>query len=496
MNIYRSTNNIAIIGFEYDITVPAFSQVLQRLSEEGNHLSPVIWSARDGIKKDVLNYFPNCEFLDHADGWHGLCPNLPVSEVEEMPPISELEIKHFSYTHSRLTFFRDPVKWTDKDVLFYQHIFNVSCALLKKHNVSIIFFVKMPHDLLDLGLYFAAKRLGVKFLYTDGPFFGDYVFPNIDKTANFGIGSFPLSDDAKAKFKLAMRKRNLSYNLEPPAYMIGGALDYLPKIPVPTHAFFRKKISRQIFEKTGSIFTRKVLDRLLSLNIRIISACHKKLVRLIYVKNNLNVSKKKYILVLLQYHPEQTTSASAKDTPFEEERVTLIAKQFPDANIVVREHPTNLKSDDFIQYRTFRSLRRMMKNKNVQYVFPGERLDYRNILQNALCAVATSGTVAFESIQLGVPCVHFSNSFAQGFPGVLCAENVDELSIDKISEMRSELSNLSNEALVLKCGDAMTVRPMKKGFLTGYHVDKYSQDEFIENAAEIIYTALSYKLNT
>ena len=491
-----TNRNIAVIGFEYGITVPAFSQVLQRLAEEGEQLSPVIWSARDGVKQDVLNYFPKCEFLDHADGWHGSCPNLPISEVEEMPPISELEIKHFSYTHSRLTFFRDPVKWTGKDVFFYQHIFNVCCTLLKKYKISLIFFVKMPHSLLDLGLYFAAKRLGVKFLYTDGPFFGDYVFPNIDKTANFGIGGFPLSDDAKAKLQLALRKRNLSYNLEPPAYTIKKALGYLPKIPEPTHVFFGKKISRQIFEKTGSIFAMRVLDRLLSLNIRIISACYKKLVQLIYVKNNLDVSKKKYILVLLQYHPEQTTSASAKDTPFEDERVELIAKQFPDTSIIVREHPSNIKSDNFIQYRSFRALYRMIKNKNVQYIFPGERLEYRDILQNALCAVATSGTVAFESIQLGVPCIHFCDSFAHGFPGVLCAENINELSIDRISEMRNELSNLSNEELVLKCSEAFTIRPMRKGFLTGYHEDKYSQKQFIENATEIIYTALSYKLNT
>jgi hypothetical protein len=488
-------NNIAIIGFEYDITVPAFSQVLQRLSKEGNHLSPVIWSARDGIRKNVLNYFPKCEFLDHAEGWHGLCDRVPASEVEAMRSISEIEIKHFSYTHSRITFFRDPGRWTDKDILFYQHIFNVSCALLKKHNVSLMFFVKIPHTLLDLGLYFAAQRLGVKFLYTDGPFFGDYVFPNIDKTAKFSIGSFPLGDDAQAKFKLAMRKRNLSYNLEPPAYTKKETLDYLPKTPESNLPFFTYKIIRNIYGRTKNMFVCKVLERLLYVNARFFSACSKALVRLMYVKKKIKVSNNKYILVLLQYHPEQTTSASAKDTPFEEERVALIAKQFPDTNIVVREHPTNLKSGNFVQYRSFRALRRMMKNTNVQYMFPGERSEYREILQNALCTIATSGTVAFESIQLGVPCIHFSDSFAQGYPGVLCAEKVTDISNEKLSEMREELSNLSNEELVLKCSEAMTVRPMKKGFLTGYHEDKYSQDQFIESATEIIYTALSYKLN-
>jgi hypothetical protein len=495
MAVNRDMNNIAIIGFEYDITVPAFSQVLQRLNEEGNHLSPVIWSARDGIKKDVLNYFPKCEFLDHAEGWHGLCDNVPDFEVEAMPSISEIEIKHFSYTHSRITFFRDPGKWTDKDVLFYQHIFNVSCALLKKYNVSLMFFAKMPHTLLDMGLYFAAKRLGVKFLYTDGPFFGDYVFPNIDKTAKFGIGSFPLSDDAKAKFKLAMRKRNLSYSLEPPAYTKKETLDYLPETPESTHPFFTRKFIKTIYERTGNLFISNVLDRLLYVSTRIIAAYSKALARLIYVKNNIVKSDKKYILVLLQYHPEQTTSASAKDTPFEEERVALIAKKFPNTNIIVREHPSNLKGVGFVQYRSFRALRQMMKYENVQYLFPGERSEYLDILQNALCVVATSGTVAFESIQLGVPCIHFSDSFAQGFPGVLCANLVAEISLNQISEMRDELSALSNEELVLKCGEAFTVRPLKRGFLTGYHEGKYTQKQFVDNATEIIYTSLAYKLN-
>ena len=495
MKIYRSKNNVAIIGFEYDITVPAFSQAIQRLAEEGDQISPVIWSARDGIKKDVLDFFPQCEFIDHAEGCHGLLDKVLASEVGVMPSISEIEIKHFSYTHSRLTFFRDPGKWTDKDILFYQHIFNVSCELLKKHNVSLMFFVKMPHSLLDLGLYFAAQRLGVKFLYTDGPFFGDFVFPNLNKKSKFSIGSFPLSNDAKAKFKIAMEKRNLSYSLDPPAYTKKGTLGYLPKTPVSTHTFFTKTISRKAYDGTGSVFISKVLDRCFYVSTRIISAIYKEFVQLIYVKSDINTSGKKYLLVLLQYHPEQTTSASAKDTPFENERVSLLAKQFPDINIMVREHPSNLKSANFLQYRSFRALRRMMKNKNVQYVFPSQRSEYRSTLQNALCAIATSGTVAFESIQLGVPCIHFSDSFAQGFPGVLCAEKVTDISSEKISEMREELSNLSNEELVLKCGQAMTVRPMKRGFLCGYHEDRYSQEEYINNASEIIYTALAYKLN-
>lgn len=496
MNVYNSTHNLAVIGFEYDITVPAFSKALKRLSKEGNNLSPVIWSARDGIKQDVLYHFPKCEFLDGIDCWHGLCPSVAVSEVEEMPPISELEIKHFSYTHSRLTFFRDPGKWTDKEILFYQYIFNVSCALLKKYNVTIMFFVKMPHSLLDLGLYFAAKFQGVIFLYTDGPFFGDYVFPNVEEKEKFSIRSFPFENGATNELKLAMAKRNLNYNLVRPAYMENNVLGYLPDTPLSLNYFSTFQIIRKIYKTTNNKWMSVYFEHFLSTNARLISACYRIFVKSKYVKTKLEKGESKYILVLLQFHPEQTTSASAKDTPFEDERIALIAKQFPDTNIIVREHPSNLKSGNFIQYRSLRALYRITKNKNVQYIFPGDRLEYRGILENALCVVSTSSTVAFESIQLGVPCVHFSNSFAKGFPGVLCANQVTDVTLGKISEMREELSNLSNEELVLKCGQAMTVRPMKKGFLCGYHENRYSQEEYINNASEIIYTALAYKLGT
>jgi hypothetical protein len=51
----RAMHNISITEFWYYITVPVFSQVLQRLSEEGNHLSAGIWSViRTQFKVNAL----------------------------------------------------------------------------------------------------------------------------------------------------------------------------------------------------------------------------------------------------------------------------------------------------------------------------------------------------------------------------------------------------------------------------------------------------------
>ena len=76
--------------------------------------------------------------------------------------------------------------------------------------------------------------------------------------------------------------------------------------------------------------------------------------------------KNKYILVLLQWQPEQTTSVSARDTPFEEERILELARRFPDYQIIAREHPsTSHTHTNFFQYRSrlfFQRLKKILRS--------------------------------------------------------------------------------------------------------------------------------------
>jgi len=162
---------------------------------------------------------------------------------------------------------------------------------------------------------------------------------------------------------------------------------------------------------------------------------------------------------------------------------------------LVREHPGNIRRTEINQYRSIRALRELSKLKNVRYLFPDSREKYLQILEKALFTVSTSGTVALESIQLGVPSIHFSNSFAKGFPGIVVVSSVDEIDIEDITLEKNNLNNMSLNDLIDGCLNAMTERPMEEGFITGYHNKVYTSNEYLTGASNIIFSCLNYALS-
>ena len=132
----------------------------------------------------------------------------------------------------------------------------------------------------------------------------------------------------------------------------------------------------------------------------------------------------------------------------------------------------------------------MLHPRNVYYLWPGDRLSYKELIENAFFTISTSSTVAIESILLRTPTVHFSNSFASGFPGVLIATNVECITQPLIDKMQNQLDKLTDEELVEQSYQSYSRHDLTQGFINGYHELRYSGEQLITSASNVIFSSL------
>ena len=115
----------------------------------------------------------------------------------------------------------------------------------------------------------------------------------------------------------------------------------MPSVAPSEKPFFRTRLGYVFYKKLKIKIVSALIERVLFKSAEILSDVYRVYILRSYLsKEKFKSSDGKYILVLLQFHPEMTTCPAAMDTPFEEERIVALAKQFPDHKIVVREHPS------------------------------------------------------------------------------------------------------------------------------------------------------------
>ncbi len=483
--------SVAFIGFEFGHHVPAAKIAIENLSAKGITCEVKIWSGVEGIKTNVESEFEKCKFFDSHLGWLGIFPDCKSEKsFDHMVSLTDLEIKHLSYTFSRTTFFRNPRNIKKKNINLFKYLVGKCIYELKKAGISHIFFVELPHSLADLAFYYAAQRLDIPIVYKEGPFFGgDYVNPVFEGKRSYS--SSKNKEKISETIISSIKNRDLNRSLVMPTYMTAD-LSYMPTVAPSSVPFYRSQVGYFLFRLLKIKLLATYVERILTRLSGGVSACQRFYLSKQYSSYIELNADEKYILVLLQYHPELTTSPSAMDSPFEEERVIQLAKNFPNHKIIVREHPSNLKKTAhlFPQYRNLMLIRKMTRVKNVFYILPSDRSQYKKLIEQSFFTISTSGTVAIESILLRRPSIHLHNSFATGFPGVHIADSVESISEKLIMSLQRELDNLSDEGVIQSLHDTITQRCMVRGFLSGYHELKYSMEDFIIDASDVMFFSL------
>lgn len=486
-----------MIGFEYSHIPCSLYDALEELAiKDRLEFNPVLWTARSDIQQQIKIKFKNCEFLDETpfnNENNFLIQNKQYTTIN----LSPLEIKHFSYTLSRRHFFRNPENFTSENIKFFQKLLWFALKKLDTTKIDALIFADVPHSLLDLAFYFAAKRKKVFYVFRDGPYIGDFNGPLFE--IQNPVYSSIIKSKSKAKiFRSELKKELLSRS--PMNY--GMPINYqtrlqvkLPNIEVGNRHFFTFKCIQSIYETFNSLNIALFFQKLLLFFISGLNGIFILLLKFSALLFSIGKKplKKGFLLVLLQYHPERTTSAAALDTPFEMERVTRLAQKFPNLQIIVREHPMNIKKANLsaLRYRPLGSLIRTCLNKNVIYQIPKRNASNAQLFKNSLAVISTSGTHALESIQVNTPSIHLSFSFAQFLPGVIILNDVSELETARIHEERTKLRSLSKKMLFEEIYKGLTLHPKSEGFITGIHYKNYTNDEYINSGKEIFIDILS-----
>jgi len=469
----RKSYNLAVIGFEHSHHLPAFHQALARLRDNHRFLTPRIWSAPTGLKQGIIDLFLDCTFIDSWDMWHGVLYRYICDTNYKYPnfKLSKLELKHLSYTKSRLFLFRDPVFITSCDIKYFSNLCCSAIKILDDHAVDIAFFSKIPHSLGELAFYYASKYLGIKYLWTDHPYFmGDYVKTVLpyeqsscppELIANFKV------DDLSSSIHNTFLSRDLNLTLNPPDYMTN-SLDYMPNAAISLKPVCRYSLPQNFYSIIPIPFLSQLIAKLLTAAGFCASILNLNLIKLF--SGCPPLEPKKYILYLLQYHPEATTSPTSLDTPFEHERINALRSLFPDYAIVLREHPSNCASGHYFQYRPFYRYISLLFASNVFFLFPTrDRSSYRTLLKNAYFAFSTAGTVVFESVMLGTPSVHLSKGYSKSIPGSINLDKVNVLSAKDIDESASLIAGFAAKDFASRVCNDLNPHLYTKGFLNGYH---------------------------
>lgn len=492
-----STVNIGLIGFEYSHIPYSLSDALKELNINYSlAFKPVFWTARSDIKQQISRSFKDCEFLDETI-FNNENNILIQSKQYSSINLSPLETKHFSYTLSRQYFLRNPESITSKNITFFKKLLWFAMQKITATKVDALIFADIPHSLLDLAFYFAAKRKNISYVFRDGPYVGDFNGPIFENQIPV------VSSIIKSKSKTKMFRRELKKELitrfpksgsKPINYQTRLQVE-LPSIEVGNKYFFTFKCIQNIYENFKSLNIALFFQKLLFFFIGELNGIFILFLKLVALL--LSIGKKPinkgFLLVLLHYHPERTTSAAALDTPFEMERVKHLAEKFSNLQIIVREHPLNIKKSNLsaIRYRPLGSLIRACRKKNVIYQIPTRNASNSELFKNSLAVISTSGTHALESIQVNTPSIHFSFSFAQFLPGVIVLNNVSELNITRIHEEQAKLRSFSKKMLFEKIFSGLTLYPKSEGFIAGIHYKNYTNHEYVNNGKEIFIDILT-----
>ena len=485
-----TTKNIALIGFEYEFTPKALSTAIERAQNELEiTFIPKIWSARDGIETEVHQYFPACNFYNQ----NYLEENARISTYKHLP-LSELHYKHFHYTHVRMYYFNWSRKIPLKTRNYYNRLVQSSWSNLQSNEVRAVIFAEIPHSMIDYSYYVAAELLNLPLIIRNGPYFGNINTSLPNRALEFSHGDNK-SSHLKDIVSKSMRSRDISTVREMPDYMTSDVTKTVAAtVPVERKITYSRELQNRLSLMGAPPIFIRLLNKILQQFSTLVSRVHFFFLSLLnqnisYISNNRQTP---YILVLLQYHPEFTTSSAANDTPFEEERLENLLKKFSEHDIVALEHPTIKRNNSVHKYRSiWRLLRLRLKFSNFRYSFsPTNRTNYADLVSDAFATLSTSGTHALESIQVGVPAIHFSNSFVTDFPGVVNLSSVDSLSSDMIQKKRDELAQISNEELVQEIFEIYSRQPLTEGFISGFHRGHFTSQDYITNGSAIFYNLL------
>ena len=185
----------------------------------------------------------------------------------------------------------------------------------------------------------------------------------------------------------------------------------------------------------------------------------------------------KRITVFLHSEPEARQNPGGLPILDQKLLILLLSKRFPDAQIVVKEHPdmfdpnfNGLPYDKSNKYQYLREGLIKLSTACTNVFIADLSLTTPQLIKSSVLTSSFTGSVVVESLLNGVPCFSSGDFFFEVFPGVI--RHIKKLSWNEIEKCRINLTQQNTETTL-----SMLESCMFPGLLRSDHHFKYSSKE-------------------
>lgn len=427
-------------------------KVAQRLKEE-NGFNPVYWAgyrSTDHSDESVVKLFPGVIYQDYIDGFRGVFPD----KVEEWMPDYFIDIDFLrqfsSYELQAMTMMDrlDPDQTCFKFMERLRHYRNLLkrwTAVIDKLNVELVISTISPHRVFDYALYNLCKYKNIPYIIIEHTAFewrctvednifsiGDTFVKDYERFEKMEDCYSSIPEDIKNKFEIGKK----DYNTAAPWWVKSenkNEKKYSSAFKIALE-YIKGKSIRNIFGKDGlldvgsdkyykkknctleqSRFSSLEFYKLKRRTIKIVDGI-KDYYQSLTVSPNYD---EKYVILFLQYQPEDTTSPCGDIFVNQNLCVEVLLKNLPeDCYVYIKEHP-----HQFLHHRQGSSCRNkefysdLIRNRRVKLI--STSVNSFELIDHSMAVATITGTVGWESIVRQKPVILFGISWLENYKGVL-----------------------------------------------------------------------------
>ena len=459
-----------------------------------------------GNTQFLTKSFPDSNVIDHFEARRGYYDY----NFKNLRPLDKVVLSRASCYESNFYDILDRddptgsnFTWSQRSSLFRKQI-EFWYNYILENEIDLIISWVLPHSIDSYSLYIVSRLLSVKTLMFDNaPIFGGYYYctTSIENRASvFQLKNFKSKDEDLAQgIKSYLTKINGEYDACVPSYMkVRWGVKDSERIKILVGQFIKMFLTFGLFSKARTKFKSKKSKLDLSktdfTNIGYYFFKNSSIFKNFFIRRNYskicepfdpNID---YVYFSANYQPEATTTPGAGRYSDHLTVLKMLSSAVPSGTIIYyKEHPSTFWwfAESFL-CRNKDFYNEIIELGNVKFI--SHEINTFSLIDNSLAVSCISGTVAWESVVRGKPCISFGSSWYDG-----CSEifnvidheslrdyitrivNGFEIDYSKIIEYAHIIQEVANDRLHLHGYE----QKVKEGLSTKVHAD-YIADSYYE----------------
>jgi hypothetical protein len=421
--------------FMMDMTHNYYVDIAQQLIKNGGEIKVIGASRYAGYWPEKLDQFISTtkpkillwEDFNLPERFYKIFdPDYSILSSDVFLKLSHYE-KMFLMSTDRLSFF--PISQIDRSRLFYRfigHFYNI----LKKERIDAVVIFGIPHGLASIALFGLAKILKLDAIYIEWA----GLSPNLSiietelkpqrayvkKQTELGLFVDEMGRNEVHKIVAKSILADCVWNPPKPKNRLKVLLHTIGSLLLKSP--LKNYYSPEFFLNTGRRMRVSYIPSLLRYSTEVCRAVN------YYERNASNKLPDKNSLVLfLHFQPEAVTMPQGGIFADQLLVIDLILAALPNGmNLYVKEHP--FMFDQFAQDRHERSVdfySYVLRDPRVHFV--SKHVNSQTLLMNAGIVASTNGSISWEAMRTGNPCIIFGWSWFAACNSCFVVDSVDSL---------------------------------------------------------------------